>query len=385
MPFYDFTGNLDEFFDPFSLFPSDVSIWVVGGAVRDTVLKKDPHDWDLVVDLDIDVIRDLTGGSVVGPMGKQVCVFSRSGRVLEVAPMVGGSITADLSRRDFTVNAMALARGWSLVDPFGGRDDLALRRLRFVPEMEDRLMEDPVRAVRFCRFSATYGLIPVGEELDRLRSFVMENRTVLNLIHPQRIGREMIKGLTYPRAFFELLRMSGLKELVFPDLHLDDGIPLPDGPLEPSLVLALLSNFHIKKGWAGLLDSWGLPVTIKKETLSLGLVLSILSCPIGLNVDELCDLILRLGTSWIPRLSSFSELAFPCGGILRSNLAQVGMAATKLRDAEGIDIPLSGGSVASEIGPGPAVKPCLAALVRYVLSEEEVSLEGAKAVIRQFL
>ncbi len=367
-------------FDPFAIFPPGIPVWVVGGAVRDLLLGWVPNDWDLVIDLDIERIKDLTGGSIVGAKGKQVCVFSLSGRVLEVASMVGGSIVTDLARRDFTVNAMALDSGWSIVDPFCGEKDLLDRRLRFVPELEDRLAEDPIRAVRFCRFSATLDLIPARDELERLKAFVRENRKYLNSIHLQRIGREMLKGLVFPKAFCGLLCDAGLIDIVLPGFNASVGTNFPKGPLRPTLSLALLSSDQSCHGWDDLLSSWGIPSKVKKESLLLGSVLSHLSLP--LMMDGICDLILSFGTSWRRDLQDLVKLGCADNDIFRDNLRQIDLALFRLRNAERTGIPLTGGDVAAEIGPGPDVRSCLDRLVRYVLSEDKLSLDKAMDIIR---
>lgn len=369
-------------FDPFDIFPSSLQLWVVGGAVRDLVLMRKPRDWDFVVDMDIEEIRGLTGGSLVGPAGKQVCVFSKSGRIIEVAPMVGGSILADLARRDFTMNAMALSREWNLLDPFGGREDTSMGMIRFVPDLDDRLIDDPIRAVRLCRFSATLNLATTEKDLERVRSFVMGNRAAMDGIHPQRLGKEMMKGLAFPRVFLRLLRRSGLVESIFPVLGAVGSMSFPDGPLDPTISLALLLRFCSEKDRSELLVSWGISKAVKKEVLRLAWALSAMSRPICL--DDLCDLIARLGTSWISRLRPIVYWGFAGDGFIPV-MVELERAAIKLSEAERVGIPLSGGSIASEIGPGPDVKPCLWELVRYVLSEDKPSIEGARAIIYHYL
>ena len=90
-------------------------------------------------------------------------VFRVAGRrEVDLAEIAGGSIEADLKRRDFTVNAMAFeltTRRW--LDPFGGLEDLAARRLRAVSARN--LAEDPLRVLRAARFLATHGLVPDAE------------------------------------------------------------------------------------------------------------------------------------------------------------------------------------------------------------------------------
>jgi tRNA nucleotidyltransferase/poly(A) polymerase len=138
--------------------------WVVGGAPRDGLLGRKAPDVDIAVDIDAgELARALEAAGV----GRAVPISETSPRVFRVAARVpldlaqleGSTIEADLARRDFTANAIAidLATGhW--IDPFGGAADLASRRLRLV--RVSNLEEDPLRAFRAARFYATHGLRP---------------------------------------------------------------------------------------------------------------------------------------------------------------------------------------------------------------------------------
>jgi hypothetical protein len=144
-----------------------VEAHVVGGAVRDYLLGRESHDYDVTVsgrgrELAEGVARDL-GARFVPLGGKEFASFRvvagrREGEgepawELDVWDREGGSLEADLARRDFTVNAIAVAVGegdGALVDPFGGADDLARRRLRATTAESFR--DDPLRVLRLPRF-----------------------------------------------------------------------------------------------------------------------------------------------------------------------------------------------------------------------------------------
>ncbi|MDX6725910.1 MAG: poly(A) polymerase [Baekduia sp.] len=145
--------------------------WVVGGAVRDELLGRPVADVDLVVGGDVPRAARALAKAAGGP------AFELSGefgawRVMgpgrrwqvDVAPLQGGSLDADLARRDFTVNAMARPLGGGdVVDPHGGATDLAARRLRMVsPAGFD---EDPLRVLRLARFASELALEPDPDTL----------------------------------------------------------------------------------------------------------------------------------------------------------------------------------------------------------------------------
>jgi tRNA nucleotidyltransferase/poly(A) polymerase len=143
-----------------------IGVWVVGGAVRDLALGLEVPEIDVAVTRDAEriahALEQTGGGRAVfisrdrpGPRVYRVA----GNRSLDVAEIEGGSIEADLARRDFTVNAVAVdLHTGRIVDPFGGLTDLASRRLRCVRQRN--LSEDPLRALRAARFIATHGLRP---------------------------------------------------------------------------------------------------------------------------------------------------------------------------------------------------------------------------------
>lgn len=149
--------------------------YVVGGCVRDSLLGRSPHDWDLCTSAAPQQVLDLFGPERCIPTGLQhgTVTVKWDGQCYEVTTFrTEGAYTdgrhpdevrfvprveEDLARRDFTINAMAYAPGEGLVDPFGGQADLAQGLLRAVGEPERRFEEDGLRILRLYRFGARFG------------------------------------------------------------------------------------------------------------------------------------------------------------------------------------------------------------------------------------
>ena len=149
--------------------------WIVGGALRDELLGRPVRDVDLVVAGDPERAARETAARVGGPVfrlseafGAWRVIDHRDGRVFDFSPLQGATIEEDLARRDFTVNAMARPReGGELIDPFGGRADLASRTLRVLGAQAYE--SDPLRPLRLVRFASELGFTsdPETERLTR--------------------------------------------------------------------------------------------------------------------------------------------------------------------------------------------------------------------------
>jgi len=176
-----------------------LSAWIVGGAVRDAALGLPVPEIDVAVDGDAEGLsRALAeqglGTSVFlsrdrpGPR-----VFRVAGpRPLDIAEVEGGSMLADLARRDYTVNAIAVPLQedeGEVLDPFGGLADLARGRLR--PVHPDNLLSDPLRVLRAARLIATHGLRPDSGTLLAARRAAQG----LSRVAPERIAAELSKLL----------------------------------------------------------------------------------------------------------------------------------------------------------------------------------------------
>lgn len=137
--------------------------WLVGGAVRDRLLDRPTRDFDIVVEADAEGAAAALSRAAHGPRFSLSEAFG-AWRVLDpggawqvdLAPLAGASIDEDLKRRDFTVNALAQPlAGGELLDPTGGTEDLAARRLRMVSA--SALAADPLRSLRLARFGCELG------------------------------------------------------------------------------------------------------------------------------------------------------------------------------------------------------------------------------------
>ncbi|HSS11587.1 MAG TPA: CCA tRNA nucleotidyltransferase, partial [Acidimicrobiales bacterium] len=188
-------------------------LYLVGGVVRDAVLGRlaDSHDLDFTTNARPGEIERIVSGwaDAVWTQGKRFGTIGirKGGRQMEITthraeayhpdsrkPDVAFAdrIEADLSRRDFTVNAMALALpDLTLVDPFDGIADLAAHRLRTPLAPEESFTDDPLRMLRAARFLAGYRLVPEPELIEA----VTRLRTRLDIVSNERIRDELDKLL----------------------------------------------------------------------------------------------------------------------------------------------------------------------------------------------
>lgn len=158
--------------------------YVAGGAVRDLLLGKTPGDFDVTTSArPKQVIELLTGAgfSIIGELGQNfgVVVARQAGQTVEIATFRGEAygidahkpeqvwycddLQGDLSRRDFTVNAMALDRHGNIYDYYGGQQDLQAQVLRTVGDAVTRYQEDALRMYRACRFVGQLGFSYIQE------------------------------------------------------------------------------------------------------------------------------------------------------------------------------------------------------------------------------
>lgn len=222
----------------------DLEIYLVGGAVRDQLLDRPVGDRDWVV-VGATVAEMLARGFT--QVGRDFPVFlhpdtheeyalARTERKhgqghqgFEVFASPDVTLEQDLARRDLTVNAMAEAPDGRIIDPYGGRDDLAARRLRHV---SPAFREDPLRILRVARFAAVLPDFAVAREtLTMMRSMVEAGE--MRTLSAERVWQELVRALEgdAPERFFAVLAdCSGLgdwfEELVDRPLEFVDGSAL---------------------------------------------------------------------------------------------------------------------------------------------------------------
>ncbi len=182
----------------------------VGGCVRDLLLGRVPGDWDITTSAPPEdtmalfqrtVPTGLSHGTVtvlLDGMALEVTTFRREGGYSDGrhpdAVTFDASLQQDLSRRDFTINAMALAPDGGLLDPFGGQADLARRLIRCVGDPQRRFSEDALRMLRAVRFAAQLGFSIEADTAAALQS----RAPLLRQVSAERIRVEMEKILLSP-------------------------------------------------------------------------------------------------------------------------------------------------------------------------------------------
>ena len=196
--------------------------YLVGGCVRDMLLEHRPHDWDICTGALPEQVMALFPGSrptglahgtvtvVIGSRQVEVTTFRTEGSYADhrhpdrVAFVT--ELTEDLSRRDFTMNAIALAADGLLADPFGGVEDIREKRIRCVGEPALRFEEDALRMLRALRFSAKLGFTI---EINTLLA-IQEKAPLAATLAAERVREELEKLLLTdaPETVYPLMEMG---------------------------------------------------------------------------------------------------------------------------------------------------------------------------------
>ncbi|HAK36224.1 MAG TPA: multifunctional CCA addition/repair protein [Pantoea sp.] len=216
--------------------------YLVGGAVRDALLKLPVKDRDWVVVGATPEAMLAQGFQQVGrdfpvflhPQSREEYALARTERksgngytgfVTWSAPDV--TLEQDLQRRDLTINAIAQRENGELIDPFHGKRDLQARLLRHV---SDAFNEDPLRVLRVARFAARFAHLNfrIADETQALMRQMAASGELSHLT-AERVWKETEKALTArnPQVYFQTLRDCGALEVLFPELDRLFGIPAP--------------------------------------------------------------------------------------------------------------------------------------------------------------
>lgn len=214
-----------------TLYNAGFESYAVGGCVRDSLLGRQPNDWDITTSAKPEEVKKLfrrtvdTGikhGTVtvlIGSEGYEVTTYRVDGEYLDGRHPENveftSSLREDLRRRDFTVNAMAYNERDGLVDIFGGIDDLNNKIIRCVGNPRERFSEDALRLLRAIRFAAQLGYT-IEEETYKA---ISELSPTLAKVSAERIQVELVKTLTSPHP--ELIKTAyetGLTKTFIPEL-----------------------------------------------------------------------------------------------------------------------------------------------------------------------
>ena len=256
-----------------------IRIYTVGGAVRDRLLGLPLADRDYVV---VGATPEDMVARGFRPVGKDFPVFlhpdtraeyalarteRKSGRgyrgfVVHADPAV--TLEDDLLRRDLTINAMAESETGELIDPYGGRRDLAARVFRHVSAA---FVEDPVRVLRLARFAARFPGFSVAPETASLMCEMVEAGEIDHLV-PERVWQEIARGLMAekPSRMFTVLRECGALARLFPEIERLFGVPQP-----PEHHPEIDTGIHVMRviDWAAR-AGYTLPVRFAALTHDLG-------------------------------------------------------------------------------------------------------------------
>lgn len=197
---------------------SGYKAYVVGGCVRDSILGRIPHDWDICTNAQPEQVKTVFGCENVIPTGVkhgtvtvkldgelfEITTFRTDGKYTDGRHPDGvtfvNDIRMDLSRRDFTMNAIAYNESCGLVDPFDGKSDINSSLIRAVGTPAIRFREDALRILRALRFSATYGMYIES----RTYSAMIDNLSLLDGIARERVGTELRKTIAGKYASFAM-------------------------------------------------------------------------------------------------------------------------------------------------------------------------------------
>lgn len=209
--------------------------YAVGGCIRDSLLGRIPKDWDICTDALPEQILEVFKGHKTIPTGLQhgtvtvmlnnigyeITTYRIDGKYLDNRHPEMVTFTShiddDLSRRDFTINAIAYNQINGLVDPFDGNIDLANKTIRAVGDANERFQEDALRMMRAIRFACQLGL----DICPSTKYGIIQNKELINNVSKERIRDELCKILisNQPSRGIILLKETGLLQEVLPEVQ----------------------------------------------------------------------------------------------------------------------------------------------------------------------
>lgn len=213
---------------------------IVGGVVRDILLKRPIHDVDIATNVELDLIRKHFRTSEVSERGDFGIVLVHFGdfkyevahyrqekgsadhRHPDAVTQVG-SFEADSARRDLTINSLGVDQRGTIIDYQGGVQDLKNRIVRAVGEPRERFTEDALRILRVARFASQLGF----EIEDKTRRSMQELAELVDTVSKERVAEELFKAATSGKtlaSYVEHLDRSGLLERILPEVKQLQGL-----------------------------------------------------------------------------------------------------------------------------------------------------------------
>ncbi len=256
-----------------SLNSNNYDAYVVGGCVRDSIIGLTPQDWDITTEATPSEIMSCfsnhkllktgikhgTVGVIIDNSVYEITTYRIDGDYVDnrhpESVTFSKNLENDLSRRDFTVNAMAYNPQKGLIDIYGGMNDLKYKAIRCVGDPDKRFQEDALRILRGLRFASTYDFTIEVNTSDA----IFNNRMLLNNISEERISSEFNKLLCGESAQYILNRFKKVIAVFIPEIEVmfnfDQNNPHHNKSLwkhttssinkiEPNLLLRLTMFFH---------------------------------------------------------------------------------------------------------------------------------------------
>lgn len=237
----DAPKQVHEILDTFA--SAGYEIYIVGGVVRDALLKRPLDDWDFTTSAIPEEIQKLYPDSFYDNKYGTVGIKNDTeGRPYEVTTfrtdhgysdsrhpdkvVWGKTLEQDLARRDFTINAMALkklkSKDFEVVDYYKGLDDLEKKLISAVGVARDRFTEDALRMMRAVRLAAQLGFTIEGRTLVAIQ----QNASRIQNISAERIRDELLKLMAsdYSADGYLILRSTGLASEIFPEMETTFGV-----------------------------------------------------------------------------------------------------------------------------------------------------------------
>ena len=383
-----------------ALHAAGYAAYAVGGCVRDSLLGRTAHDWDLCTSALPQQVMELFGAAQCIPTGLQhgTVTIKYGGQLYETTTFrTEGSYTdgrhpdavqfvpdvrEDLARRDFTINAMAYNEAEGLVDPFGGQKDLQNGLLRAVGEPQQRFTEDALRILRLYRFAARFGFALDAATARAARQLAPH----LDCISAERIQEELAKLLAAPQpgAYLE----PAVLAVVLPELT-----PAALEAAKPVVDACPAGEENLPVRWAALLGALGETDTrrvlkrlrcsnacieetavLVRETAGQGVCEEKAPAHAPVHAGEVAirQLLGRYGLCTVERLCAL------CAALHPQNAPACTFAAQRARqlDADGVCCRVSQLAVngrdlmAADIPAGPALRRVLEALLDGVIRAE---------------
>jgi len=217
--------------------------YIVGGCVRDSLIGIEPNDWDIATNATPEeTIKIFPNNFYNNHFGTVTVLSNQEEKGIEITPFRteekytdkrhpdkiewAKTIEEDLSRRDFTVNAMAMDSKLKIIDPFNGQKDLENRIIKAVGDPEKRFSEDALRLMRAVRFATTLNNLIGWKIEEKTKKAIQKKAELLNFISRERIRDELMKIIMSRRGAkgIEILRKLGLLKYIIPELEQGFGI-----------------------------------------------------------------------------------------------------------------------------------------------------------------